>query len=222
MSSILNTTVMARLNKTNYLIWHVHMCALLICNDLWGVVSGKESPPHLTKASPMKIDNFMSCQLKAATEIVLYVDDSQIIHVQGDDPQVIRDSLTSVHRARGLSTQLAAMCKFSCMEKRPEQSIISWIGDVKMQAYLIKDIRIKLPDLFIIVVLTSGLPPDYESVIVALDVIKPDELTLELATSRLLNEEEHHLSHRQLDNYKALLVKNGSDSSVDAAFVARS
>jgi hypothetical protein len=108
------------------------------------------------------------------------------------------------------------------MEKRPEQSITSWIGGMKTQAYLIKDIGIKLPGLFIIVVLTSGLPPDYESIIVALDAVKPDELTLELATSHLLNEEECHLSHRQLYDYKVLLVKNRSDSSVNTPFVAHS
>jgi hypothetical protein len=85
MSSILNTAVMPRCNETNYLTWHVRIHALLIHNDLWGVVSGNKSPPDPTKASPTKINNFMSHQLKAATEIVLYVNDSQIIHGQGDD-----------------------------------------------------------------------------------------------------------------------------------------
>ncbi|KAI9463407.1 hypothetical protein HD554DRAFT_2027150, partial [Boletus coccyginus] len=83
----------------------------------------------------------------------------------------------------------------------------------------VKDISINLPDLLTVVVLTSGLPPKYDSVVVALDAVKPDELTLELATSHLLNEEECHLSRRQLNDYKASLVKDGSDSS-DAAFVA--
>ena len=221
MSSILNTAIMPHLNETNYLTWHVRMRALLICNDLWGVVSGKESPPNPTKASPTKIDNFVSRQLKAAAKIALYVDDTQIIHVQGDDPKVIWDTLASIHRARGLSTQLAAMRKFSRMEKRPEQSITSWVGDVKAQAYLMKDIGIKLPDLLTIVVLTSGLPPEYDSVIVALDAVKPDELTLDLAIARLLNEEERHLSRRQLDDYKALLIKGESDGP-DTAFTARS
>jgi len=119
------------------------------------------------------------------------------------------------------STQLAAMRKFSRMEKRPEQSITLWVGDIKAQAYLMKDIGIKLPDLLTIVILTSGLPPEYDSVIVALDAVKPDELTLDLAISRLLNEEECHLSCKQLDDYKASLIKGKSDNS-DAAFTTRS
>ncbi|KAI9461476.1 hypothetical protein HD554DRAFT_2006658, partial [Boletus coccyginus] len=94
-----------------------------------------------------------------------------------------------VYCVHGLSTQLAAMQKFSCMKKWPEQSITSWIGDIKTQAYLLKDIGIDLPDLLTVVVLTSGLPPEYDSVVVVLDAVKPDKLTLELAASHLLNEE---------------------------------
>ncbi|KAF8138781.1 hypothetical protein EV363DRAFT_1154195 [Boletus edulis] len=105
------------------------------------------------------------------------------------------------------------------MEKRPKQPITSWIGDVKAQAHLMKDIGIDLPDLFTIVVLTSGLPLEYDSVVVALDAVKPNELTLDLAISRLLNKEERHLSCKQLDDYKAL-IKGELDTS-DAAFVAR-
>ena len=221
MSTILNATVMPCLNETNYLTWHICMCALLICNDLWEIVLGKESPPNPSKASPTKIDAYVTHQLKAAAEITLYIDDSQIIHVQGDDPQVIWNALASVHRACSLSTQLAAMQKFSCMEKWSEQTITSWIGDIKAQAHLLKDIGIDLPDLLTIVVLTSGLPPEYDSVVVTLNAVKPDELTLKLAISCLLNKEECHLSHRQLDDYKASLIKGESDDS-DAAFTARS
>ena len=125
------------------------------------------------------------------------------------------------HYAQGLSTQLTAMRKFSCMEKHLEQSITSWVGDVKAQAHLMKDIGIELPDLLTIVVLTSGLPHEYDSVVVALDAVKPDELTLELAISQLLNEEERHLSRKQLDDYKVLLIKGESNSS-DAAFAVHS
>ena len=85
------------------------MCALLIHADLWGIVSGKEAAPDPATASTTTVDTFALCQLKAAAEITLYVDDSQIIHVQGDDPKTIWDTLASIHRACGLSTQLAAM-----------------------------------------------------------------------------------------------------------------
>ena len=174
MTSILNVSVMPHLNETNYLTWNICMCALLIRANLWGIVSGKEAAPDPATASTTAVDAFALRQLKAAAEIALYIDDSQIIHVQGDDPKTIWDTLASVHCAHGLSTQLAAMRKFSRMEKCLEQSITSWVGNVKAQAHLMKDIGIELPDLLTIVVLTSSLPHEYDSVVVALDAVKPD------------------------------------------------
>jgi hypothetical protein len=220
-SSILNATVMARLNETNYLTWNVHMRVLLIHSDLWSIMSGMEAVPDAKTAASMEVEAYALCQLKAAAKIALYVDDSQIIHVQGDDPKVIWNTLASIHCARGLSIQLVAMRKFSRMEKHPKQSITSWVGDIEAQAYLMKDIGIKLPDLLTIVVLTSGLPPEYDSVVITHNAVKPNELTLDLAISCLLNEEECHLSHKQLDDYKASLIKGESDNS-DTAFTARS
>ena len=179
-----------------------------------------ETAPDST-ASTTEVEAFTLHQLKATAKVMLYVNDSQIIHVQGDDPKAIWDTLASIHRACGLSTQLATMRKFSHMEKHPEQSITSWIGNVKAQAHLMKDIDITLPELLTIVVLTSGLPPEYDSIVIALDAVKPNDLTLKLAISHLLNKEECHLSCKQLDDYKASLIKGESDNS-DAAFAARS
>ena len=109
MTSILNVSVMPRLNETNYLTWNIRMHALLIRADLWGIVSGKEAAPDPATASITAVDAFALHQLKATAEITLYIDDSQIIHVQGDDPKTIWDTLASVHHAHSLSTQLTAM-----------------------------------------------------------------------------------------------------------------
>ena len=109
MTSILNVSVMPHLNKTNYLTWNIHMHTLLIHADLWRIVSGKEAAPDPAMASTTTVNAFTLCQLKATAEIMLYIDDSQIIHVQGNDPKTIWDTLTSIHYAHSLSTQLAAM-----------------------------------------------------------------------------------------------------------------
>ena len=98
---------------------------------------------------------------------------------------------------------------------------MSWVGDVKAQAYFMKDIGIELPDLLTIVILTSSLPLEYGSVVVALNAVKSNELTLELAISQLLKEEECHLSHKQHNDYKVSLIKGKSDSS-DATFAIHS
>ena len=78
---------------------------------------------------------------------------------------------------------------------------------MKAQAHLIKDIGITLPNLFVIIVLTSGLPTEFDSVVVALNSIESKSLTLEVAISHLLNEEEHHLSRKLMEDYKTSLIK---------------
>jgi len=173
------------LNETNYLTWHIHMHALLICSNLWGIISGTESTSDPSKASVTKINTYMSHWLKATAEIALYVNDSQIIHV------IIHKSsgtrlLVSTMPMAFQSNLLLYIWKFSCMKKQPQQLITSWIDDVKTCAYLLKDINIKLSKLLTIIVLTSGLPSEYDSVVVALDTVKPYQLTLKLTTSHLL------------------------------------
>ena len=106
------------------------------------------------------------------------------------------------------------------MEKRPDQSVSSWISDIKAQAHIIKDIGITLPNLFVIIVLTLGLPAKFDSVVVTLDSIESKSLTLEVAISRLLNEEERHLSCKLMEDYKTSLTK-GEPADNAIAYAAR-
>ena len=215
-TSILNAATMPRLNDTNYISWSARMRALLIRLGLWGLVSGTETLPDADKADTKKVGVFADRQLKACAELILYVEDSQLPHMGGDDPNVIWNELSRVHRARGLSTQLAAVRELSRMEKGASQSMSSWIAEIQAQADIMKAIDIALPDLFVIAVLTSGLPPEYEAVLVALDSIDSKDLTLELAIGRLLNEGERQLSQKLMQDSKAIKGEPEPDSSYAA------
>ena len=61
MTSILNVSVMPCLNETNYLTWNIHMRALLIHANLWGIVSGKEAAPDPATASTTAVNTFTLC-----------------------------------------------------------------------------------------------------------------------------------------------------------------
>ena len=76
------------------------------------------------------------------------------------------------------------------MKKGASQSMSLWISEIEAQAQMMKAIDIALPDLFVTVVLTSSLPPEYKAAVVALDSVNSKDLTLELAIGCLLNEEE--------------------------------
>ena len=135
------------------------MHVLLICLGYWDLVCGTETLPDADRADIKKADLFVDCQFKSCAELILYVEDSQLPHMSGDVPKVIWDELACVHCAHSLSMQLVAVCKFSCMEKGASQLMSLWIGKIKAQVQLMKEIDIALPDLFIIVVPHLWPPP---------------------------------------------------------------
>jgi len=229
MSEALKVYSIPKLNDINYVTWSIRMKAILVRKGLWAIVSGTEKFPDSDKAEATKLAAFTQRQLEACSELILAVEDSQLAHMDSDDPKVVWDELSKVHGARGLSTQLAALRRFVRMEKSPTQSMSSWIGDVRSLAHQMKRIGIPLPDIFTILVLTSGLPHEYEAVVVALDSIDSTSLTLETTITRLINEEERHISQKATEDYKASLsgpssnpVPSQLQSAEDTlAFIAR-
>ncbi|KAG6329261.1 hypothetical protein ID866_9829 [Astraeus odoratus] len=106
-----------------------------------------------------------------------------------DNPYKIWEELKHIHEAQGLSTQLTAICKFTCLEKQSNQSMSEWTGEVSSYALLMQKISIKLKDIFTVIALTSGLSPEYKSAVVVLNSLPSDQLTLNTAITCLLNKE---------------------------------
>ncbi|KAG6825511.1 hypothetical protein H0H92_003431 [Tricholoma furcatifolium] len=70
----------------------------------------------------------------------------------------------------------------------------AWIGSVRSLANRLTAIDVTVSDEDIIVVLTAGLPPSYETVLISLDAVEPTQLTLDFVITRLLNEESRQAS----------------------------
>ena len=75
------------------------------------------------------------------------------------------------------------------MKKGDTQSIQVWVADIRRVTFQLTEIGISVPDEDIILVLTAGLPLSYEPLIVSLNAVSPDSLTLDFVISHLLNEE---------------------------------
>ncbi|KAG2130816.1 uncharacterized protein EDB93DRAFT_1094667, partial [Suillus bovinus] len=82
-----------KLNDTNYTTWSIHMKAVLIKKGHWSLASGKETLDASIQADADKLATFQQCQLEACSELILAVEDSQLPHMDGDDPKVIWDEL---------------------------------------------------------------------------------------------------------------------------------
>lgn len=75
------------------------------------------------------------------------------------------------------------------MAKKADQSIISWLADVRRAAFRLEEIGAPVTDEDMILVLTNNLPPSYSQLIVTFDSTPPDDLNIEYVITHLLNEE---------------------------------
>ncbi|KAI9070203.1 hypothetical protein FKP32DRAFT_1544453, partial [Trametes sanguinea] len=95
-----------------------------------------------------------------------------------------------MHQARGFGTGIALLCNSWRMAKKPNQTMTSWIADVRGTACTPEEIDAPIVEEHAILILTSGLPDMYSQVIVSLDSTpKPEtDLSLEHVIQRLINE----------------------------------
>ncbi|KAJ7875894.1 hypothetical protein B0H14DRAFT_2308911, partial [Mycena olivaceomarginata] len=86
----------------------------------------------------------------------------------------------------GFGSLLAMRRRFFAMEKRADQSCLSWIADVRHSAYLLMQAGYALTDVDKVLALTQGLPPSYSTFLVTLDTLESP--TFDDVVVRLLNE----------------------------------
>jgi len=84
----------------------------------------KEFETKLGKQSASKM-------AEAQAEMILRVNDGQLSHMQSKDPLEIWRDLQNIHHARGFVTSLALHRKFLTAKKSDDQSMQSWIGQIR-------------------------------------------------------------------------------------------
>jgi gag-polypeptide of LTR copia-type/Zinc knuckle len=186
-----------KLNEKNYVDWRYMMEALLVEKDLWDVVDGTEGRPAGSDNSKA-VRAYVKKQQVARAKIILHIEPSQLPHARFSDPTEIWENLEQVHRARGFATRLALRREFLYMKKRDGQVMNSWIAEVKNTAYRLDAAGVAVIDEDIILTLTAGLPESYSTLIVTLDNLSPNDLTLPNVITRLLNEEVRQNAHEDV------------------------
>ena len=187
---------MVILDEDNHDIWVKRMKARMIMKKAWkvtywdGVEKDWASDEEREKA-------YMAWQVArdpeemqaAFAEIVNWVSDAQLSHIDSEDPHVVMTQLDRIHRSRGLGTAVVLKRRFTRLTKSNNETMSAWVGRVKSAAYRLKLRGLTIADTDIIVALTNGLDPSYDSLIVALDSLPEEDLTLMKVVDRMLNEE---------------------------------
>ena len=172
--------------------WTWQMKAYLVAKDLWEVVDGSETCPTGSEGSKA-VKAFWKKQRLACAEIILHVEKSQKAHTRDENPATVWTALESAHQARGLSSRMALLRLFFSSVMAADQTVSGWIAYVKDLAYRLEDDDFSVPEEIIIYVLTAGLPhEEFRHFVSSLDNIPQGDLTLDLVTTRLLNEDAGH------------------------------
>jgi len=109
--------------------------------------------------------------------MILRIDNGQLSHMRSKDPLKIWRDLRNVYRACGFATSLALYRKFLTAKKSDDQSMQSWIGQIRSQVFTIEEITgTEVSDQNKILALTIGLLPSYDPVIINFDVAPPESL----------------------------------------------
>ena len=126
---------------------------------------------------------------EACMEMILCVDDGQLSHMCSWDPLEIWETLEHIHCAAGFATSLALWWHFLMAKKGAEQSMQAWIGHIQGLGFCMEQSGVKVSDQDKILVLTMGLAPSYDPIIINFDATPSELLTLNNVIMCLLNEE---------------------------------
>ena len=194
-----------KLNESNYDDWKLQMEAYLEEKELFGFLDGTQVAPT-TGPNSKSMRTYQQKQRLARAKLILAVEPSQLPHVRDEDPAVIWMNLSKIHSARGLGTLLMMRRNFFTMTMPADTSIATWVAQVRHAAYKLDECyRLEqaeyattdpLPsprhvtDLDKVMVLMSGLPSTFNSLLVYIAAIPISRLDFEDIVTRLLNEEQ--------------------------------
>lgn len=193
-----------KLNDSNFGTWAVMMEAFLTSKDLFTDIveitvdtetdDGARRPQDEIDA---EIEKKMAKRSKtkmaqARSEMILRVEPGQLAHMRSKDPLAVWQDLQTVHRARGFAASLALRKQFLLMKMSKGQSMTSWIGAVKEQAFNMTEAGMDVSEHDQILAITGGLPPSYSATISTLDHTAPSALTLDSLIPQLLSAETQH------------------------------
>ena len=189
---------------------------------MFGIVSGRDILPT-TGPNSKGVKTFLEKQCLAHSKIILSIEPSQLPHVRNEEnPSVIWQNLTRIHRACGLGVLLTFLMDFLKMSMPPGSTIASYVASICHAAYCLEECfhaeekdsisissttSLIISDLDMISFLLNGPLPSYQSVIVNITGRSGTplaSLTFEDIVTRLMNEEGRLRNVVQVSNSATL------------------
>ena len=170
--------------------------------------------PFATKG-PKAVQAFEKKKQLAMSKIVLSLAPSQLSFVAGlENPREIWKEIESLHRSSSINSILSLRRRFLHMSKSPTETVMDWITRVQAAAFELENTPYPVSDLDLILVLTDGLPLEYEPLRTVLDTLPVTDLTPHNVIIRIQSHET------LLDSYREKAAAQSQSGSTDSALAA--
>ena len=171
-----------KLDGGNYYLWKHKMSLLLVAQDLFGVVDGTEARQDENKVEWNKKDS------RARATICLCLKDSVFNMVtECKNAKEVWDKLTKYYQSTSLVNQLMQRRKFLTVKMSEGEDIKEHINKVKTLAEQLQATGGELKSEDLVTTLLLSLPPSYDSLITAFDVVSSTQLTWDFVVTTILN-----------------------------------
>ena len=184
MATDLKTVVIVPLNGRNYPTWKVQCRMALVCDGLWGIVSGSETTPSGEDAD--RLSKFTARRDRALATIVLAVEPS-LLYLIGDpeDPVVVCRKLQDQFQKKTWANKLALRRKLHSLQLRDGNSVQD---HVKAMIELFNELAIVgdvIEEEDRVVYMLASLPDSFNTLVTALEA-NEEVPKMEIVTERIL------------------------------------
>lgn len=169
------TTIEKLRGFENYPVWKFLVRMILVQDDLWDAVESKQEESNKT-------------QQKALARICLMVEPNVLSHIRNAKTAYEAwNNLQKVYEDKGLCRRLGLLRSLFALKLDGYSSMQAYLSKVCDISQQLQDIDAPLDDDFVAVIMLSGLPTDYDPLIMAIENSNL-KLTSELVRSKLTQE----------------------------------
>ena len=181
-----------KLDGVNWSTWKFQMRHLLLAKGLWEYVDG--SAALIDDANKQARTDFRQKSQKAFSTIVLAISTSQLYSVTScEGPQEAREALRANFERDSLANKLFLKKQYSRTQMKDGTPIEKHLKDMKELTDKLAAIGAAISEEDRVVTLLGSLPPNYATLVTALDP-RVDDVSLKFVQQALIHEEQKQCS----------------------------
>jgi len=211
MSASIDLKNAAKFDGTNFQAWKFQMRAILMANDILGIVEEFETKPEDQAQKKAWIQR----DAKAMVILSSSMDTSQLDYlIICESSAEMWRKLRSIHEQQSESNKLLLMTSFHEYRMATGDSVTQHIAKVENMARQLKDLG-EISEITLMAKILGSLPSKFNALVTAWDSVDADKQTLQGLTTRLIKE-ENRMSAAD-ESCSALIVANSKSHTASNA-----